>query len=175
MLGATLRNMLIVTDTKVPSSLNESPRCQIIERPVLVFEKGPKKAEGEDVKALNIRRRQKTSTLLEVVSCKGIQSTKLSEYQTAKAVREVGEGSGDVNALSFGVVTKLIKAGMTFKSSSKSLKAFKTSAGVILVKLDMFQITSGQAENSFIFSFRSLIQIGYSFPSLSLFFFNTYV
>lgn len=71
----------------------------------------------------------------------------------AKEIREVREKSNKANISSLDIVTKLMKAGMNSRRGSDCLVAFKVFARVIFTKLDMSEIISNQAEQSFIFGF----------------------
>lgn len=72
-----------------------------------------------------------------------IESMELSKFQeTAKAVRELGEGSSKVGNTSLGMVTQLIQVGITSIRGKKFLATFKAFIEVISVKLDMFRATN---------------------------------
>lgn len=56
------------------------------------------------------------------------------------------EGSNKVDILTLGVVIKVVEADMTSRCDSECLAPFKALIGVILVKLDVSDITSSQAQ-----------------------------
>lgn len=94
------------------------------------------------------------------------------------AVKEVKEGSSKVSTSLLHTIAELLEVGMTFKSCSKSLKAFKDFAGLVLAKLDMFKITSTWVKRSFVLDFRSMIHVRilhlpHPFFSFSFSFLNT--
>lgn len=62
-----------------------------------------------------------------------------------------------------GVITDLIHISMTSKRSKERIIAFKAFAKIISVKLNVLEITSNRADQSFIFNFRNFIQVGFPF------------
>lgn len=103
-------------------------------------EEGAKKAKKESDRALKRKKRPKVSILIEVISSKRTQNTKLLEYQTTKAARKAIERYGEVGPSSFGIIAKLIEVDITSKSGSESLKAFKAFVGAIFLSLSFFKI-----------------------------------
>lgn len=117
-----------------------------------------------------MRRRKEASALVDVVSSEWIQSVKLSKFQeTSRAAKEVKERSNEAGFSSWVTVVELVEADMTSTHGINYLATFKTFAGIISTKFDVFEITSSWAEQSFIFRFWHIIQV--ILLPLSLFFF----
>lgn len=159
-LGETLRDVSLVTNTEMPLSPRRFSWRWVGERLVLVDEEKAEEAEEEGVRDLKRRREKKastsTSTLVDV-SFERTQSANLSKYQTIRVSKEAGEGPSEAHASSLGTVVKLLKVSMTFKHYYKSLKDFMTFTGAVSVKLDIFEITKRWAERSFIFGFHNKV------------------
>lgn len=90
---------------------------------------------------------------------------------TIAAPWEVKKESSHIRASHLGV-SNLLGVAMTFESLLESFTAFKDFTDLILAKLDMFEITSSQAEKSFVFGYQSMVQIrALPFVFFLLFFF----
>lgn len=91
---------------------------------------------------------------MDVMSLEGTYSIELLEFQnTTKRIREARKGSNEVDSSSLGIIIELVKAGITSTYGIDCLATFKAFAGIISRKLDVFEITSHWAEQSFIFGF----------------------
>lgn len=80
--GDTIRDVPLVTDTRVPLPPRRSPKRQTMERPVLVDEDDTKEAEVEGVRALKRTRKQEVpAPPVDIEPSEGTQSMVLLGFQ----------------------------------------------------------------------------------------------
>lgn len=159
MLGATLCDVLFVTDAIVPLPPMWSPRHSVLERPILIDEEKAKEEEEESSRALKRRRRQEASLYALVdVSSKETPSVEVSNLSSTRVIREAKKSSNHVKASLLDAV-ELLEVSTGSRSYSNSSSAFTNFTELVLTKLDLLEVHSTREDKSFIYGFSHIVKV----------------